>query len=116
VAEKKSKYIGKYADIIYEVGSMMIDKLGGLNPLNDVLNTQRTAAPKNVRGTGDTISVSPEAKARAEAYYLAQVAAETPDVRVALIEEIRQRIQDPGYLNAAVVNSVADKILDSFGM
>jgi negative regulator of flagellin synthesis FlgM len=60
--------------------------------------------------------VSEEAKALSDKFYLDQVAKETPDVRSALVEQVRQKIQNPAYLNAAIFSSVADKIADSYGL
>jgi negative regulator of flagellin synthesis FlgM len=95
---------------------MMIDKLGVINPLTTLPETKRTSVAKPTGNNVDTITVSPEAKARAEAFYLAQVAKETPDVRASLVEEVRQKIQNPAYLNAAIFSSVADKIANSYGL
>jgi negative regulator of flagellin synthesis FlgM len=95
---------------------MMIDKLGVINPLTTLSPAQRTPAAQSTGDNFDTISVSAEGKARAEAFYLAQVAAETPDVRSALVEQVRLKIQNPGYLNAAIFSTVADKIADSYGL
>ena len=52
----------------------------------------------------------------AEAYYLSEVAAETPDVRSERVAQVREKIKDPAYLNAQTISSTADKILDSFGL
>ncbi len=93
---------------------MMIDKLGGINPLNNVQNSHRIAAKTAVSSGVDSISVSDEAREMAEAHFLAQVAEETPDVRADLVEQVRAKIQDPGYINDAVIDSVADKILESY--
>ena len=95
---------------------MMIDKLGVINPLTTLPETKRTSVAKPRGNNGDTISLSAEGKARADAFYLAQVAQETPDVRTALVDAVRQKIQDPAYLNAALFSSVADKIADSYGL
>ena len=57
-----------------------------------------------------------EAKAAAEAYYLNQVAEETPDVRQDLVAAIKEKIKDPNYLNQAVIASTADRILASYGL
>ena len=95
---------------------MMIDKIGGINPLNSVQNTRRTNdVAKSTFGT-DSISVSDEAKEMAEVYYMNQVAAETPDVRADRIAEIKAKIQDPSYLNSAVIASAADRLMESFGL
>ncbi len=93
---------------------MMINKLGGMNPLDNVQNTHRVAPKSQVASKGDSISVSKEAQEMAEAYYLSEVAAQTPDVRTELVEQVKLKIQDPNYINDAVINSTADKILESY--
>lgn len=95
---------------------MMIDKISGVNPVNNVQNTKRTSASENVKSTPDSISVSDEAKAMADAYYLSKVAEETPEVRSELVEQIKQKIQDPNYLNDAVISATADRILSAYGL
>lgn len=95
---------------------MMIGKIDNVNPLNNVQKPQRTTAKENVYSTADSISVSDEAKAASEAYYLNQVAEETPDVRSDLIASIKEKIKDPNYLNQAVIASTADRLLASYGL
>lgn len=93
---------------------MIIDKLGGINPLNNVQSSQRVSARSSVSFGSDSISVSPEAQELAEALYLSEVAAETPDVRMDLVEQIRIKIQDPMYLSDAVIDSTVDNIMASY--
>lgn len=95
---------------------MMIDKISGVNPINNVQSSKRTNAAENVRSTPDSISVSDEAKAMADAYYLNKVSEETPDVRADLVEQIKQKIQDPNYLNDAVLSATADRIMTAYGL
>ena len=95
---------------------MMIDKLGGISPLNNVQNTKRTQSSANVKSSPDSISVSKEAKEMAETYYLNEVAAETPDVRTELIAQIKEKIKDSSYLSAEVINSTAERIMSSYGI
>ncbi|AEE17907.1 flagellar biosynthesis anti-sigma factor FlgM [Treponema brennaborense] len=95
---------------------MMIDKLGGINPLNNVQSSHRTAAKASVSSGVDSISVSKEAQEMAEAYYLSEIAAETPDVRSDLVAQVKEKIQDPSYINSAVIDSVADRIMTSYGI
>ena len=52
----------------------------------------------------------------AEAYFLNEVADETPDVRSDLVAQIKEKIKDPSYLSAEVINSAAEKIMSSFGI
>lgn len=94
----------------------MIGKLDGLTPVNNVQNTKRTEAKQDSLSFADTINVSDEAKAAAEAYYLNQVAEETPDVRADLVASIKEKIKDPNYLNQAVISSTADRLLASYGL
>lgn len=95
---------------------MMIDKISGINPLNDVQSTKRTSSAENVKSSPDSIDVSDEAKAMSDAYYLDKVAEETSDVRQDLIDQIKQKIQDPNYLSEAVISDTADKLLTSYGL
>ena len=95
---------------------MMIDKISGINPINNVQGTKRTAPSANVKSAADEISVSEEAKALSEAYYLNQVASETPDVRTDLIEQIKLKIQDPNYLSPETIAATADRIMSAYGL
>jgi len=94
----------------------MIDKIGGINPLNNVQNTQKLEENDRMNAQKDSITVSPEAKEMAEVYYMKQVAADTPDVRADRVAEVKEKIKDPAYLNDAVVKSTADRILDAYGL
>jgi negative regulator of flagellin synthesis FlgM len=87
---------------------MTINRLGGLNPLNNVTSTQKATAKSSIAPQTDTISISDEAKEMAEVYFMSEVAKETPDVRTDLIEQIKEKIKDPNYLNAAVIESTAN--------
>ena len=95
---------------------MMIDKIGGINALNNVQNTRRTASSESYKSAPDSISVSEEAKEAARAYYLNQVADETPDVRADRIAELKEKIKDPNYLNQAVISATAERIMTSYGL
>lgn len=94
----------------------MIDKLNGITPLNNVQSTKRSQNTGSVKPSTDSISVSKEARELAEAYFLNEVADETPDVRLDLVAQIKDKIKDPSYLNAEVINSTAERIMSSFGI
>lgn len=95
---------------------MMIDKIGGVNPLNNVQNTKRSQNVGNIKSSPDSISVSSEAKEMAEAYYLKGIANETPEVRTDLIQQIKEKIKDPSYLSQETIASTAEKIMTSYGL
>ncbi len=94
----------------------MIDKISGVNPINNVQSTRQTSGSAKSHSLTDSISVSDKAKQMAEIYYMNQVASETPDVRADKIAEIREKIKDPSYLSNAVISSAADRIMESFGI
>ena len=94
---------------------MMIGKISGVNPLTSLTNTKRTSTTQSVKVSSDEITLSDEAKAMAEARMISQIADETPDVRSELVEQIKQKIQDPNYLNEATIASTADRILSAYG-
>lgn len=95
---------------------MMIDKIGGPRPLDNVYNSQRIQGKDQYTPGHDSIAVSQEAKEMAEAYYLHSVAMETPDIREDRIAEVRAKIQDPNYINSVVIDSTADAIMTAFGL
>ncbi len=95
---------------------MMIDKISSVNSINSLQSAKRSNSVDRIRQGSDEINVSLEAKRASDAYYLTQVANDTPDVRTELVEQIKQKIQDPNYLNDATIAATADKILSAFGL
>ncbi|MCR4789656.1 MAG: flagellar biosynthesis anti-sigma factor FlgM [Treponemataceae bacterium] len=95
---------------------MMIDRLSGINPLQNVQKTQHVAKKAEVTSTEDTVAVSDEAKRLADEYMLTQIASETPDIREDRIAEVKAKLSNPDYINEAVLNSTADRFLDSIGL
>jgi negative regulator of flagellin synthesis FlgM len=95
---------------------MTIERLGGINPLDNLNNAQKTKNTARTSQAPDVINVSQEALRKAEAYYLAEIANETSDVRAELVEQIKEKIKDPSYINAAIIDSAAERIMDAFGL
>ena len=95
---------------------MMIDKISGINPLNNLQNVERSNVAGSLKAGADEINVSDEAKELAEGYYLSQVASETPDVRQSLVEQIKLKIQDLNYLSPATIAATADRIMSAYGL
>ena len=95
----------------------MVQNINGINPINNVQNSRRTNGMErtSITDTSDSINVSGEAKEAARAYFLSQVAEETPDVRSDLVASVKEKIKDPNYLNSVTIGSAADRILDSWG-
>ena len=94
----------------------MINGISNVTQVNNVQNLRKTESSAKVSRDVDSISVSAEAKEMAEAYYLEQVAKETPDVRADRIAEQKEKIKDPNYMNNSVINSAADNFLSAIGL
>ncbi len=92
---------------------MTIDKLGSINPLQNYGKTEK-AVKSALKTEKDSISVSSEARAMGELYKAAEAVRLTPDIRMDRVEEVKRKMSDPDYINDAVINSVADKIIDMF--
>jgi len=94
---------------------MKIDRMGSVDPLrkyNKTSKTQKNASAEK----GDSITLSAEAKSRAEMFKASEIAKSAPDVRMDRVEEVRQKLQDPSYIDDKVLGSVADSIMDLFGL
>lgn len=93
----------------------MIGKIDYVNPLNTVQNPRKVNAMEGVYSAPDSINISDEARSASEAYFLDQVAAETPDVRKDLVASIKEKIKDPNYLNPERIGLTADRIMAAYG-
>ncbi len=93
----------------------MIDRLGGIDPLKNVQNTHK-AHRMGGASQSDSISVSAEAKELSEVYYALEAAGTAPDVRADRVAEVLEKLKDPSYINKSVVDLVADRIMDAYGL
>lgn len=94
---------------------MTIDRIGPVDPLSRFNKTEKTVRSELKEKT-DSIDVSSEAKKSAELLQTMESVKLAPDVREDRIAEVKARLQDPNYINDTVVNSVADKLMDLFGI
>ena len=94
---------------------MTIDRLG---PVDPVAKYNKTSKPAKVarQAATDSVAVSEEARKQAALQQTADIVASTPDVRMDRVEEVKAKLQDPNYINDTVIESVADHILDIFGV
>ncbi|MCL2480139.1 MAG: flagellar biosynthesis anti-sigma factor FlgM [Spirochaetaceae bacterium] len=89
---------------------MTIDKLGSINPLQHY-NRPEKAAKSAYKNEQDSISVSNEARTMGELYKVAEIVRNTEDIRLDRVEEVKRKMEDPSYINNAIMNAVADKIM-----
>jgi negative regulator of flagellin synthesis FlgM len=94
---------------------MTIDRLGPVDPV------QKFKKPGNVsnvakKGDTDSISISSEAKSLGEIYKSQEEVKMSPDIRLDRIEEVKKKLEDPNYIDDAVVEVVAERVMDVFDL
>ncbi len=94
---------------------MTIERVGPLDPLQNVRKTDKNARVARVDGA-DSISLSAEAKSKSELYNAAEIAKSTPEVRADRVEEVRRKLQDPNYVSEKVIDELADRLMELFGL
>jgi hypothetical protein len=93
---------------------MMIERIGPLDPIQPGNRPGRSDQPRGGDRT-DTISLSQEARERAEVYQVVELIKSAPELDDAQINALRQRINDPAYINERI-GATADRIMDAFGL
>jgi len=92
---------------------MTINRIGHVEP---VPSGKKPGRSDHVGGADrtDTINLSQEARERAEMYQVIELIKSTPEIDDARIAELRQKIDDPAYLNERVINATAEKIMGAW--
>lgn len=88
---------------------MMIDKLNGIEPIDNTSRTESVKKPARL-SSEDTINISAESQRLSEAYLAKKIAMEAPDVRQDKIDEVRRKLEDPAYIQHAL-EEIANKFL-----
>lgn len=94
---------------------MTINKLGPLDPVNNINNNNKVQQTQK-QADAESIKVSKAAIDKSELFKAASIAHNAPDIRADKIAEIKAKLQDPNYINDRVINSVAEKIMEDFGL
>jgi len=92
---------------------MTVNRIGHVEP---ILSGKKTGQSAQVGGNEqtDTISLSAQAKEQAEKYQVLELIKATPELDEARIAELRQKIEDPSYINDRVINATADRIVSAW--
>jgi negative regulator of flagellin synthesis FlgM len=92
---------------------MTVNRIGHVEPIP---SGKRPGRSEQVGGNdkADTISLSAQAKEQAERYQVLELIKAAPELDEARIIELRQKIEDPSYINDRVVSATADKIISSW--
>lgn len=92
---------------------MTVNRIGPLEPIQPGKRSGRNE-PVGGSDRTDTINLSTEAKEKAERYQVLELIRSAPEMDEARILELRQKIEDPSYLNERVINATADRILNAW--
>ena len=94
---------------------MSIDKIGQVNGYNGYNKINKTNNNRNIN-SGDSVNISNEALDAAEKKRIFEIVMSAPDVRKDKVEEIKNKLKDPNYINDTILKETTEKILDAFGV
>lgn len=89
---------------------MAIDKIG---PINNYNKYEKINKKSSVEKTAkeDSVNISSEALNKSEASKIVEILNNTPDIREDVVKALKEKINDPNYLNSAINGEFADKLL-----
>ena len=90
---------------------MTIDRLNSMDPIRDPQKPSSGGKPEKARG-GDSIAISSDASEKADLFRAIELAKAAPDQRSDRIAELKAKIDDPSYIDDAVLSMTADRIID----
>jgi negative regulator of flagellin synthesis FlgM len=93
---------------------MTIDRIGPIDPIQPGKKPGQAGRIARTEKS-DSIDLSSEAVEKGELYQAIELVSTTSDIRADRVAELKQKINDPSYINDAVIKATADKILDVFG-
>lgn len=94
---------------------MTINRIGPTDPVNKTTKNNKVQKPE-VKENSDSIKVSKSAIDKSELIKVSTIANNAPDIRADKVAEIKAKLENPNYINDKVINSVADKIMEDFGL
>ncbi|MDR2134935.1 MAG: flagellar biosynthesis anti-sigma factor FlgM [Treponema sp.] len=94
---------------------MTVGRIGHIDPIQPGKKPGRTE-PLRESDKTDSIHLSSEALEKAEIYQVVELIKSAPEIGEDRIAELREKINDPSYINEKVVSATADKIMDAFGL
>ena len=92
--------------------SMTIDRISSIDPIQPGKKPEQAGRVNRPRGV-DSINISSEAQEKAELLKAQQIVAAAPDVRAERISELKEKINDPSYINDRVLNATADRLIET---
>jgi negative regulator of flagellin synthesis FlgM len=90
---------------------MTIDRLNSMDPIRDPQKPSPGGKADKARGS-DSISISSDATRKADLFKALELAKAAPEMRSDRIEELKAKINEPSYMDDAVLSMTADRIID----
>jgi negative regulator of flagellin synthesis FlgM len=94
---------------------MTVGRIGHIDPIQSGKKPGRVE-PLRESDKIDSINLSSEALEKAEIYQVVELIKSAPEIGEDRIAELREKINDPSYINETLINATADKIIDAFGL
>ena len=91
----------------------MVGRIGQLDPIQPG-NRLGKSDQLNRGDKTDSISLSPESKEKAELYQVVELIKSAPELDDVKIAALREKINDPAYINERTISATADRIMDAF--
>jgi len=93
----------------------MVERIGSLDPIQP---GNKPGKSDQLRGGDktDSISLSQEAREKAELYQVVELIKSVPELDDAQISALRDKINDPAYLSGRTIDVTAGRIMDAFGL
>jgi len=92
---------------------MTVNRIGHVEPIPTSKKPGRSE-PVGGNDKADTINLSSEAMKKAELYQVVELIKAAPELDEARIAELRQKIEDPSYMNEKVINATAENIVNAW--
>jgi negative regulator of flagellin synthesis FlgM len=91
---------------------MTVNRIGHVEP---ILSGKKPGRNEQVGGNdkADTINLSAQAKEQAERYQILELIRSAPELDEARIVELRQKMDDPSYINDKIA-ATADNIINAW--
>jgi len=92
---------------------MTVNRIGHVEP---ILPGKKSGKSEQVGGNNkaDTIDLSAQAMEKAERYQVLELIRSAPELDESRILELRQKLDDPSYMNDKVLNATADGIINAW--
>jgi negative regulator of flagellin synthesis FlgM len=94
---------------------MTIDRVGSVNPIPSAKKAEWNNQVNRPVQT-DSIDLSADAVRKSELLRAHDIVFAAPDIREDRIAELKQKINDPSYINDTLLQGTADKIMEAFGL